>query len=139
METGTSGLSKQAELLYAELVRNGVSAQEAAPSEELGELLDLGLVSRHAHGGLVLNDPGVVGLQLSRRLATEVSGLLQEAAAAQERLARIAEAFDEAQRDSSGPVAYLRALRTSTRPSQTRSRTSSSNCCAPSHTVHASR
>jgi AraC-like DNA-binding protein len=110
VETGTSGLSKQAELLYGELVRNGVSAQEAAPSEGLCELLGLGLVSRHAHGGLVLNDPGSVGLQWSRRLATEVSGLLQEAAAVQQRMAGIAEAFDEAQRDSSGPVTYLRGL-----------------------------
>jgi DNA-binding CsgD family transcriptional regulator len=110
VETGTSGLSKQAELLYGELVRNGVSAQEAAPSEGLCELLGLGLVSRHAHGGLVLNDPGSVGLQWSRRLATEVSGLLQEAAAVQQRMAGIAEAFDEAQRDSTGPVAYLRGL-----------------------------
>ncbi|MFC1441606.1 LuxR C-terminal-related transcriptional regulator [Streptacidiphilus sp. N1-10] len=110
METGTTGLSKQAELLYAELVRNGASAQETAPSEELDELLHLGLVSRHAQGGLVLHDPGAVGLERRSRLASEVSALLQEALAAQERLTGIAEAFNEVQRDSSGPVAHLRGL-----------------------------
>ena len=110
METGTTGLSKQAELLYAEMVRNGVPPQETIPPDELGELLDLGLVSRHALGGFVLNDPGAVGLDRSHRLASEISALLQEAAAAQERLTGIAEAFNEAQRDSSGPVAYLRGL-----------------------------
>lgn len=110
METGTTGLSKQAELLYAELVRNGASAQETAPSEELAELLHLGLVSRHAQGSLVLHDPGAVGLELSQRLAAEVNALLQEAAVVQQSMAGIAEAFDEAQRGSSGPVAYLRGL-----------------------------
>ena len=110
METGTSGLSKQAELLYSELVRSGVSDKDAAPSEALGELLDLGLVSRHAHGGLVLNDPAAVGLRRSRELASAVDARLQEAVAAQEGLAGIAEAFNEAQRDTGGPVTYLRGL-----------------------------
>ncbi|WP_042402965.1 LuxR C-terminal-related transcriptional regulator [Streptacidiphilus carbonis] len=110
METGTSGVSEHAELLYAELVRNGVAGQEPAPSEALEELLELGLVSRHAEGGLVLNDPASVSLQLSLRLSSEVSTLLQEAAAVQQRLADISDEFHEAQRDSAGPVTYLHGL-----------------------------